>query len=250
LTLNDIKSNSDSATLNHSDKNAKIRDDSKNTTEDDLKCSSSNDSTMKTIPEENKAFENNPKSKLTSADSGSDHSSCDAKKIQGSNIATSHDSDDSSTDSNSQGKDANSSSEDSSTSDDSNAIGDNAPQVDHNHDDPSVTGANNTKEKEVSSNNITEIEIDPHSKPSESTTKTISTIETNHHNTPLSVHKNTITNVPSHYNLAYCINTDKVISLSLFTLSLFLHETNECLINQPSENYHLVEINNLIKKDF
>jgi len=250
LTLNDIKSNSDSATLNHSDKNAKIRDDSKNTTEDDLKCSSSNDSTMKTIPEENKAFENNPKSKLTSADSGSDHSSCDAKKNQGSNIATSHDSDDSSTDSNSQGKDANSSSEDSSTSDELNAIGDNAPQVDHNHDDPSVTGANNTKEKEVSSDNITELEIDPHSKPSESTTKTISTIETNHHNTPLSVPKNTITNVPSHYNLAYCINTDKVISLSLFTLSLFLHETNECLINQPSENYHLVEINNLIKKDF
>ena len=36
----------------------------------------------------------------------------------------------------------------------------------------------------------------------------------------------------------------------MFTLSLFLHETNECLINQPSANYCLVEINNPIKKDF
>jgi hypothetical protein len=119
----------------------------KNTTEDDLKCSSSNDSTMKTIPEEKNIFENNRKSKMINADSGSDHSSCDAKKSQGSKIATDHDSDDSSTDSTSQDKDANSSSEDSSTSDDSNAIGDNAPQVDHNHDDPNVTGVNNIKEK-------------------------------------------------------------------------------------------------------
>ena len=187
---------------------------------------------------------------MTNADPSSNHSSCDAKKSQGSKIATDHDSDDSSADSNSQDKDANSSSEDSSTSDDSNAIDDNAPQVDHNHDDPNVTGVNNIKEKEVSSNNITELEIDPHSKPSESTSKTISTIETNHQNTPLSVPKNTISNIPSHYNLAYCITTDKVNSLSLFTLSLFLHETNECLINQPSANYPLVEINNLIKKDF
>jgi hypothetical protein len=113
LTLNNIKSTSDSATSNHSNKNAKIRDDSKNTTEDDLKCSSSNDSTMKTIPEEKNTFENNPKSKLTNADSSSDHSSCDAKKSQGSRIATDHDSDDSSADSNSQDKDANASSKES-----------------------------------------------------------------------------------------------------------------------------------------
>jgi hypothetical protein len=126
----------------------------------------------------------------------------------------------------------------------------NAPQVDHNHDDPNVTGVNNIREKEVSSNNIKELEIDPHSKPSESTSKTISTIETNYQNTPLSVPKNIITNVPSHYNLAYRITTDKVISLSLFTVSLFLHETNKCLINQPSAKYCLVEFNNLIKKDF
>jgi len=129
-------------------KNAKIRDDSKNTTQDDLKRSSSNNSMMKTIPEEKNAFENNPKSKLTSTDSGSDHSSCDAKKSQGSKIATNHDSDDSSADSNSQDKDANSSSEDSSTSDDSNAIGNNAPQVDHNHYDPNVMEVNNIKEKD------------------------------------------------------------------------------------------------------
>jgi len=50
LTLNDIKSTSDSANSNYNNKNTKIRDDSKNTTKDDLKCSSSNDSTMKTIP--------------------------------------------------------------------------------------------------------------------------------------------------------------------------------------------------------
>jgi len=51
LTLDNIKSTSDSATSNHNNKNAKIRDDSKNTTEDDLKCSSSNNFTKKTIPE-------------------------------------------------------------------------------------------------------------------------------------------------------------------------------------------------------
>jgi hypothetical protein len=37
---------------------------------------------MKKNPEEKNAFDNNPKSKLTSADSGSDHSSCDAKKVK------------------------------------------------------------------------------------------------------------------------------------------------------------------------
>jgi hypothetical protein len=176
----------------------------------------SNNSTMRMVPEEKNTFENNPKSKLTNADPSSDHSSCDAKKSQGSKIATDHDSDDSSAHSNSQDKDANSS------SDDSHAINDDAPQVVHNHDDPNVTGVNNIKEKEVLSNNITKLDIDPHSKPSESTSKTISTIETNHQNTPLSVPKNIIIYVPSHYNLAYRITTDKVISLSLLTLSLFL----------------------------
>ena len=102
---------------------------------------------MKTIPEEKNTFVNNPKSKLTNADSSTDHSSCDAKKVK-SKIATGHDSDDSSADSNSQDKDANSSSEDSSTSDDSNAIGNNAPQVDHNHYDPNVMEVNNIKEKD------------------------------------------------------------------------------------------------------
>jgi hypothetical protein len=68
--------------LKHSDKNAKIRDGSKNTTKDNLKCSSSNDSMMRTIPEESNASENNPNSKLTSAGSSSDHSSCDAKKVK------------------------------------------------------------------------------------------------------------------------------------------------------------------------
>ena len=48
LFLNDIKSNFDSATLKHSDKNAKLREGSKNTIEYDPKRSSSND------PEENK----------------------------------------------------------------------------------------------------------------------------------------------------------------------------------------------------
>jgi len=105
LFLNDIKSNSDSATSKHSDKNAKIRDGSKNTIEDDPKCSSSNDQ------EEKNTSEYNPNSKLTSTGSRSDYSSCDAKKSQDSKIATSHDSDDSSADSNSQGKNANSSSE-------------------------------------------------------------------------------------------------------------------------------------------
>ena len=81
LFLNDIKSNSDSATSKHSDKNAKIRDGIKNTIKDDLKCSSSNDSMMRTIPEKN-ASENNPNSKLTSTGSRSDYSSCDAKKVK------------------------------------------------------------------------------------------------------------------------------------------------------------------------
>jgi len=47
-----------------------------------LKCSSSNDSAMKMIPEEKNTLENNPKSKLTNADPSSDHSSCDAKKVK------------------------------------------------------------------------------------------------------------------------------------------------------------------------
>jgi hypothetical protein len=37
---------------------------------------------MKMIPEEKNTFENNPKSKLTNADSSSDHSSFDAKKVK------------------------------------------------------------------------------------------------------------------------------------------------------------------------
>jgi len=97
--------------LKHSDKNAKIRDGSKNTTKDNLKCSSSNDSMMRTIPEEINASEDNPNSKLTSTGSRSDYSSCDAKKSQDSIIATDHDCDDSSADSNFQGKNANSISE-------------------------------------------------------------------------------------------------------------------------------------------
>jgi cytoskeletal protein RodZ len=78
LTLNDIKSTSDSANSNYNNKNTKIRDDSKNTTKDDLKCSSSNDSTMKTIPEEKNTFENNPKSKLTNGKIATDHDSDDS----------------------------------------------------------------------------------------------------------------------------------------------------------------------------
>jgi len=74
LFLNDIKSNSDSATSKHSDKNAKLREGSKNTIEDDPKCSSSNDQ------EEKNTSEYNPNSKLTSTGSRSDYSSCDAKK--------------------------------------------------------------------------------------------------------------------------------------------------------------------------
>jgi hypothetical protein len=97
--------------LKHSDKNAKIRDCSKNTTKDDLKCSSSNDSMMRTILEEKNASENNPNSKLTSTGYTSDPSSYDAKKRQDSKFTTGHDSDDSSADSNFQGKNANSSSE-------------------------------------------------------------------------------------------------------------------------------------------
>jgi len=76
LFLNDIKSNSDSATSKHSDKNAKLREGSKNTIEYDPKCSSSND------PEEKNTSEDNPDSKLTSTGSRSDYSSCDAKKVK------------------------------------------------------------------------------------------------------------------------------------------------------------------------
>ena len=91
--------------MKHSDKNAKLREGSKNTIEYDPKCSSSND------PEEKNTSEDNPDSKLTSTGSRSDYSSCDAKKCQDSKIATGYDSDDSSPDSNFQGKNANSTSE-------------------------------------------------------------------------------------------------------------------------------------------
>jgi hypothetical protein len=66
---------------------------------------------MRTIPEEKNASENNPDSKLTSTGYSSEPSSCDAKKLQDSKIATGCDSDDPSADSNFQVKNANSSSE-------------------------------------------------------------------------------------------------------------------------------------------
>jgi hypothetical protein len=48
----------------------------------------------------------------------------------------------------------------------------------------------------------------------------------------------------------YVLTKESVTSLSLFTLSLFLHETKECLINQPNANYRTLVINNLKKKSF
>jgi len=48
----------------------------------------------------------------------------------------------------------------------------------------------------------------------------------------------------------YVLTKESVTSLSLFTLSLFLHETKECLINQPDANYRTLVINNLKKKSF
>jgi len=48
----------------------------------------------------------------------------------------------------------------------------------------------------------------------------------------------------------YLLTKKSVTSLSLFTLSLFLHETNECLIHQPNANYHTLVMNNLKKKSF
>jgi hypothetical protein len=44
--------------------------------------------------------------------------------------------------------------------------------------------------------------------------------------------------------------TEQVINPSVFTLSLFLHATEECLVNQPISNYHRLVINNLKKKSF
>jgi len=44
--------------------------------------------------------------------------------------------------------------------------------------------------------------------------------------------------------------TDQIIKLSLFTLSLFLHATEECLVNQPISNYRQLVISNLKKKSF
>jgi len=44
--------------------------------------------------------------------------------------------------------------------------------------------------------------------------------------------------------------TDQIIKLSLFTLSLFLHATEECLVNQPISNYRRLVISNLKKKSF
>ena len=71
-----MKSNSDSATSKHSDKNAKLKEGSKNTIEYDPKCSSSNN------PEEKNTSKDNTNSKLTSTGSRSDYSSCDAKKVK------------------------------------------------------------------------------------------------------------------------------------------------------------------------
>ena len=48
----------------------------------------------------------------------------------------------------------------------------------------------------------------------------------------------------------YVLTKESVTSLSLFTLSLFLHETKECLINQPNANYRTLVVNNLKKKSF
>jgi len=48
----------------------------------------------------------------------------------------------------------------------------------------------------------------------------------------------------------YLLTKESVTSLSLFTLSFFLHETNECLISQPNANYCTLVINNLKKKSF
>jgi hypothetical protein len=61
---------------------------------------------------------------------------------------------------------------------------------------------------------------------------------------------NTISSKHITLSTNYLLTKESVTSLSLFTLSLFLHETKECLINQPNANYCTLVINNLKKKSF
>jgi len=43
---------------------------------------------------------------------------------------------------------------------------------------------------------------------------------------------------------------DRIVNLNLYTLSLFLHSTLNCLINQPEANYHRLLIKNLQHENF
>jgi len=249
---------------------------------------------MRTIPEEKNASENNPNSKLTSADSSSDHSSCDAKKSQDSKIAASHDSNDSSADSNSQGKNANSSSEHASAngnatieeqdhdsyskdssasengkkrqesknaSEDANAGGNatiekqkhnsNSEDSNGNESEKKNHGSKNTSEDDTGSkedkSNAVQEELKDHDKlyfvsPSEELHAYIATTNKNNstcdntrrfNNTSTLESINTISSkcITPILSTNYLLTKESVTSLSLFTLSLFLHETNECLIN-------------------
>ena len=43
---------------------------------------------------------------------------------------------------------------------------------------------------------------------------------------------------------------DRIVNLNLYTLSLFLHSTPNCLINQPEANYRRLLIKNLQHENF
>ena len=43
---------------------------------------------------------------------------------------------------------------------------------------------------------------------------------------------------------------DRIVNLNLYTLSLFLHSTPNCLINQPEANYRRLLIENLQHENF
>jgi len=73
-----------------------------------------------------------------------------------------------------------------------------------------------------------------------------------HHDTSTSIFRNAVSSkhITPILSTNYLLTKEIVSSLSLFTLSLFLHETDKCLINQPNANYHMLVINNLKKKSF